>query len=185
MRPTASQFLHTLLFSPGTVAPLVADPPFFFKAFIFSDKRLIPCFCLAAVLTDISRLADNSSRGTPFAAVCVAAAAILSKYTSRESSIRFLSWGVPSVFLWSFLLSQLLVFSGAAPNRADPQKGFILLPLQLPLVALQCTPSVKSFSIPTRFACLPGVSTTPVSPFRTHWVEAEMLAPQRAYTCHG
>ena len=73
---------------------------------------------MVLVSTDISRLAANSASGTPFAAVCVASAAMLSKYPSSESSIWFVSWGLPSVFLWSYL------FWGAAPNSADPPNFF-------------------------------------------------------------
>ena len=86
VRPTASQCVHTVVLT-GNVAPLVACVPFFFKAFICSDKRLIYCCCLATVSTEISKLAANSASGPPFAAVPVSAAEILLRYPSSKSII--------------------------------------------------------------------------------------------------
>ena len=122
--PTASQCVHIVLLPPGNVAPLVADATFLLKSFTFSDKRFISCCCLATVSTEIARLAANSASGPPFAAAYVAADAILSKYPSSESSIWFVSWGFPTVFLRSCLRCCQLGFSGAAPNRAEPPEGF-------------------------------------------------------------
>ena len=124
VQPTASQCVHIVLFPPGNISPLVADAPLFFKSFTCSDKNLISCWCMATVLTEIARLADNSASKPLFAAVCMAAAAIFSKYPSSESIIWFVSGGFPTVFLCSCLHSFLLAFSGAAPNRAEPQKYF-------------------------------------------------------------
>ena len=70
MQPTTSQCVHILLFPPGTVVLMVADAPFFFKALICSNKRLISCCFLATVSTDIARLAANIRAGLhlqPFA----------------------------------------------------------------------------------------------------------------------
>ena len=97
VRPTASQFVHTVVPS-GNGAPLVACVIFFLKAFIFSDKRLISCCCLETVSTEIARLAANSASGYPFAAVCLAAAAILLRYPSSESIVLFVSGDIPAVF---------------------------------------------------------------------------------------
>ena len=116
--PTASQCLQRILFPPGTVAPLVTYAYLFFRVLIYSDNCLISSCCLATVSTDIARLAVNSASRPPFAAVCVAAAEMLSKYPSIKSSIWFVSWGSPSVYLWPCL------FSGSAPNRAEPPNGF-------------------------------------------------------------
>ena len=85
--PTASQCVHIVGVPPGNVASLVAGVPFFFKSFICSEKRLISCCCLETVSTEIARLAANSESGPPYSAVCVADAAILFKYHSRESII--------------------------------------------------------------------------------------------------
>ena len=86
VRPTASQCVHTVVPS-GNVAPLVARVPLFFKAFIFSDKILISCCSLATMSNEIARPAANYTGSPLFSAICVAAAAILSKYPSIESII--------------------------------------------------------------------------------------------------
>ena len=123
VRPTASQCVHNFV-PPGNVAPLVACVPFFFKSFICSDKRLISCYCLATVLTEISRLVAKFASWPPFAAVCVAAATILSKYPSSKPIIWFVSRAGSAVFWCSCLRSCYFPFSGAAPNISEPPKVF-------------------------------------------------------------
>ena len=81
------------------------------------------------------------------------------------------------VVLWFFQV-QLLI-------ERNHQKVFIPLSWRLRRVALQCKPPGRSFSIPPRIVGLPGVLTTPVSPFRTHRIEAVILVPHRPYTSHG
>ena len=95
VRPTASQFVHTVV-PPGNVAALVACLPFFFKAFICSEKRLISCCCLATMSTEISRLAANSASGPPFAAVCVAAAELFQPQMGH-----FNSWTSTVPIIWA------------------------------------------------------------------------------------
>ena len=86
VRPTTSQCVHTVV--PPVIVPLLAGcVPLFFKAFTCLDKRLISCCCLETVSTDIAILAASSARGPPFDTDCVAAAEILSKYSSCESII--------------------------------------------------------------------------------------------------
>ena len=90
----------------------------FFKALICSVSLLISICCLETVSTDTARLAANSARGVPFATVCVAAAAMLSSYPSKESSIW---WDIVGVLL-SFC--SVLFPMGTTPNCAKPPKGF-------------------------------------------------------------
>ena len=90
VRPTASQCMNTAVPPsppPGNVPTLSACLPFFFKALICSDKRLISCCYRATVSTEIARLAANSASGPPFSEVCVDAAAIFFRYPSSESII--------------------------------------------------------------------------------------------------
>ena len=86
---TANRFtmFANIIVSPWQCRPAGGGYSLLFKALICSDKRLISCCCLAIVSTYISRLAANSTSGPPFAAVCVDAAAMLSKYPSSKSSI--------------------------------------------------------------------------------------------------
>ena len=120
IQPTASQCVHTVVPS-GNISPLVASVSFFFKAFICSEKRLISCWCQATRSTEISRLAANSASGPPFFAICIAAAAILSRYPSSESVIWSVSGAERTVFWCSRLRSGS--FAGAALNIAEPPKG--------------------------------------------------------------
>ena len=86
---TTAQCGHTFpVIPPHVVVPMLDDGvPLSFIALICLYRRLIYLFCAANVSTDIAKLADNSASGPPFATVCVAAAAILAKYPSRESRI--------------------------------------------------------------------------------------------------
>ena len=75
--------------------------------------------------TEISRIASNSASGPPFAAICVAVEAILSKYPSSESIIFFVSGVGPAVVGFPLLHScAFVVFSAAALNIAETPKGF-------------------------------------------------------------
>ena len=124
VRPNASQCVH-IVAPPGNVPTLATCVPLFLKAFTCSDKRLISCCCLATVSTEIARLAANSASGPTFATVCVTAAAILFKYPSSKSIILFVSGSGPAVVGFPPLRScAFVVFSAAAPNIADPPKGF-------------------------------------------------------------
>ena len=81
VRPTASQCVHTFPTNPPpAIVPMLEDcVPLFFIAFICSYRHLISCCYLATVSTEIARLATNSASWPPFATVCVAAAAMLSR----------------------------------------------------------------------------------------------------------
>ena len=104
--------------SPVSGTPAVTDLPFFRKALICSVSLLISVCCLATVSTDTARLAANSARGVRFAAVCVAAAAMLSRYPYNESSILwYIVGGLLSVCSGSFP-------TGAGPNCAEAPKVF-------------------------------------------------------------
>ena len=86
---------------------------------------MISCCCLATVSTEIDRLAANSASGPPFAAFCVAAAAILSRYPSSKSIILFLIGAGPADVGYPRRRScSFVVFSAEAPKTAEPPKGF-------------------------------------------------------------
>ena len=95
----------------------VTDPPFFIRALICSVSLLIYICCLATVSTETARLAANSTRGVPVAAVCVAAAEMLSRQSSKESRIL---WEIVGVF--SFCSGSFPTC--ATPNSSEPPKGF-------------------------------------------------------------
>ena len=116
--PTTVQCLQLgELFSPVFGMPAVTYPPFFLRSLIWSVSLFISICCLATVSTETARLAVNSARGVPVAAVCIAAAAMLSRYPSKDSRIWWDIVGVFSVCSGSFL-------TGATPNCAEPPKVF-------------------------------------------------------------
>ena len=122
------------MFAKKIVTPWHCSPTgngcnLFLRALIWSDNRLISIFCLATVSTDIARLAANSASDPPFATVWVAAAAMLSKYPSSKSSIWFVSWGVPSIYLFS------CVFLVPLQTELSPQTVFLLPLFQLTLIS--------------------------------------------------
>ena len=74
----------TMLAIRGVVSPCACNasrycPYIFLKALICSVSRFISICCCATMSTDTARLAANSGRGVPVAAVYVAAAAMLSR----------------------------------------------------------------------------------------------------------
>ena len=71
------------------------------------------------------RLDATSASGPPFAKICVAAAAILSRYPSGESSILFVSRDGPMDAVYPCLLSgPFFPFTNEPPITAEPPKGF-------------------------------------------------------------
>ena len=90
---------------------------FFLRALICSVSLFILICCRATVSTDTARLTTNSARGPPGAAVYVAAAGMLSRELSNESSIWCDIFGASCCSGCSFP-------TGATPNSAKPPKGF-------------------------------------------------------------
>ena len=69
---------HIAVIPPPVVVPMMeVRVPFFFMALIFFYRRLISFWCAATVSTEFARLVDNFASGTPFATVCVVAAAMM------------------------------------------------------------------------------------------------------------
>ena len=127
VRPTTSQCVHTL-FPLDNVALMMACVTLFPKAFIWSDKLLIYCCCLTTVPTEITRQAANYASGPSFASVCVAAAAILSKYPSSKFIIWFVSWAGPSwfIFRWSSKYGGTNKLFSPPPGRLRRVNGSLL-----------------------------------------------------------
>ena len=156
-----SSYRCTMLAIWGVFSPCVRNasrdcPYLFLRALICSVSRFISSCCRATVSTDTARLAANSDRGVTVAAVCVVAAAILSRHPSKNLAFDVTFLVLPFV---------LVVCSWRAQHQTVPNLLKVFVPFScrfwLPLrdirCAKRCLPVFPGLFVLREFRPLPGL----------------------------